>query len=82
MLIVTGMALRLEDELRRLDHGADALGEDPRAVERDAAAEDRELLAAVAAEDVLGAHAGGCDLRELREHVIARDVTVRVVDAS
>ena len=63
------------------DRVAYLLVEDPRFAFDDVLAEDDELLAAVAGEDVAGGKDGGDDLRHLGEDRVARLVAVDVVHA-
>ena len=73
--------LRCVLEHRALDQAAQPLGEDGRVRQLDAAADDRELFAAVAREHVFGAHRGLRHLGQASEHVVAGDVAEVVVHA-
>src|SRR5207302_8126196 len=65
---------------RRRNLGTDALCKDARSGIRSLVEDQRELFAAVTRADVRLAGAGQEDLRQLREHGIAIQVAVGVVD--
>ncbi len=71
----------LELELGRLDELADLLGELHRVVVIDLGQHDRELLAAVAREDVFAPDASLDHRGEVLEHVVTGEVAEAVVDA-
>ena len=78
--MVTLDGLVLERRSGSLDLLAQPLGERLRALEGRLRQDDRELLAAVAREDLVAADALLDDARELLQHEVAREVAVDVVD--